>query len=458
MADGTSIRKRLLLLLLGMISLAWAAILQLATYDTRHEIEEIYDASLAQNARMLFAVLQQRATTEGADLIMGLDLVQSDQHEYELKLATRLRYGSSLFQSQGAPIFPKTAPVGFSEFSDNKSSEVWRLFTLKDDARGLSLMMAQSLEAREELVGDLLEKILLALFIGLPLFGLIIWWGVGRGLMPLRRLATEVEDLRPDSLHPIESRQVPFEVKGLVTALNRLLQRLGTALENERRFTSDASHELRTPLAALKIQAQVAQRATDEGQRNQALEKIVMGIDRATHLVRQLLELARADANSDYTHGESVADLHAVVLEVAGEMAGDAVARRIDLSLEVEGDDYRVMGDAGTIAVLLRNLLENAVRYSDEGGRVKIELQHSAHSVELIVEDDGPGISESERESMLQRFTRGESSAVAGSGLGLSIAKRICEIHNASIQLADAANSATGLRVVVGFALPAAPE
>ncbi|MES9879404.1 MAG: ATP-binding protein [Sedimenticola sp.] len=451
MAESASIRKRLLLLLLGMISLVWVAIMQLVTYDAHHEIEEIYDASLAQNARILFAVLQQRAAIGEADLIMGLDFVQPDQHPYELKLAARIRHGNSLFETQGAPLFPKVASVGFSQFSDNVSDEVWRLFTLEDDSLGLRLMMAQSLEAREELVGYLLEKILLALFIGLPLLALILWWGVGRGLAPLGRLATEVEGMAPESLHPIESRRVPLEVKGLATAINRLLMRLGTTLENERRFTSDASHELRTPLAALKIQAQVAQRATDEVKRNHALERIVLGIDRSAHLVRQLLALARADAGSGYTHGESTADLHAVVSEVVGEVAGDAVARSIDLSLNAEAGSYQVLGDAGMLAVLLRNLLENALCYSREGGQVKVELQRRASNIEMIVEDDGPGIPEGERETMLQRFKRGENSDVAGSGLGLSIVKRIGEIHNASILLEDAVSNTSGLRVVVSL-------
>ncbi len=214
MAESASIRKRLLLLLLGMISLVWVAIMQLVTYDAHHEIEEIYDASLAQNARILFAVLQQRAAIGEADLIMGLDFVQPDQHPYELKLAARIRHGNSLFQTQGAPLFPKVAPVGFSQFSDNVSDEVWRLFTLEDDSLGLRLMMAQSLEAREELVGYLLEKILLALFIGLPLLALILWWGVGRGLAPLGRLATEVEGMAPEHCTPSKVGGYRWRSKG----------------------------------------------------------------------------------------------------------------------------------------------------------------------------------------------------------------------------------------------------
>jgi signal transduction histidine kinase len=227
---------------------------------------------------------------------------------------------------------------------------------------------------------------------------------------------------------------VPEEVSPLVGALNDLFGRLEQAFNSERRFTADAAHELRTPLAALKIQAQVALRSTDQAERQAALDNVLRGVDRATRLVEQLLILARVDPETAAANYQAL-NLHELAANAIKDVAQMAHAKQIELSLE-GAPTCLVLGDAMQLALLLRNLLDNAIRYSPVGGRVSVTL-HQAPSVALQVRDTGPGIPANEREQVLQRFYRISGSGEEGSGLGLSIVQRIATLHGAQLQLAD---------------------
>lgn len=303
-------------------------------------------------------------------------------------------------------------------------------------------------EDRIEIAGEIAGNLLKPMLFALPALAVLLVIAIGFALAPLRQLARDVATRAPDRLDPLPVESLPAEVAPLVTRLNSLFADIMRALENERRFTADAAHELRTPLAALKAQAQVALASVDTEERQHALTQILVGCDRATHLVAQLLTLARLDA--DTPHPLQDIALRPIAEEVLAQSAGDAIARHCDLALR-EGD-AQVRGDAMLLQVLLRNLIDNALSH---GGGTQIEVSIAAHGAQAVlsVTDDGRGIAASERERVQQRFYRGADADSSGSGLGLSIVRRIAELHGGSL---DIVLPASGEGVSVRLSLPLA--
>jgi signal transduction histidine kinase len=314
----------------------------------------------------------------------------------------------------------------------------------------------------DELIEEVATHLLQPLLIALPALALLLGLAVTLALRPLREMADALATRAPDHLAPLTLDNTPSEIAPLVTRLNTLFAGIERALENERRFTADAAHELRTPLAALKAQAQVALAAGSEQERNHALQQIDAGCDRATRLVEQLLTSARLDAHT-LQHTEPVG-LRALAAEVLAASAGAAIARHCDLVLQ-EGD-ATIPGDADLLRALLRNLIDNAITHSG-AQQIEVAIVPHADSVNILVSDDGIGIPEAERERVLQRFYRvagidfststgssiGSSGGSGGSGLGLSIVRRIAELHGGSVSI-EAPLSGKGIVTGVRFPLP----
>jgi two-component system sensor histidine kinase QseC len=271
---------------------------------------------------------------------------------------------------------------------------------------------------------------------------------VSGGLKPLKRLAHHVSRRAPDDFHSVDLHQVPREVLTLVEALNQLFERYHQMIERERRFTGDASHELRTPLAGLRVQAQLACRCEEEGTRRRALGQLLVGIDRATHIVEQLLDLARLDPPQVATDMELLA-LGSVMEEARALLRDDA--DRKSINVEVEADPAEVTGDSSMLLILIRNLLDNAIRYAPSGGHVRLSCGTDGRRSWLQLDDSGPGIPEAERQRVFKRFYRAESQGEAGCGLGLSIAQRIVELHGAQLGLGDSPLGGLQVRVVFPF-------
>jgi two-component system sensor histidine kinase QseC len=328
----------------------------------------------------------------------------------------------------------------------------WRVFGLNLPERGLRVQVGEQISIRQETVKDILINSLWPMFLSLPVLGLIIWASVGKSLQPLDKVAEKVERRDPNSLQPIPTDGVPGEVTPIVDSLNRLFERVQKALENERRFTANAAHELRTPLAALKTQAQVKQLDDTDGENAGFLNEIVGGVDRTTHMLEQLLTLARADAMQRDIILQRRIDLRSVVTDVLASITERALEKQIELSLNSPDSSVNIHGDEATLSILVRNLVDNAIRYTPSGGEIQIRLVPEAASAQLVVEDNGPGIPQAKREDLFQRFQRGEGVEEQGSGLGLSIVKQIAELHGAVIALTDT-NDGQGLRVIVSFSL-----
>jgi len=252
----------------------------------------------------------------------------------------------------------------------------------------------------------------------------------------------------PDNLAPLDVADPPAEVAPLVVSLNRLLERVRASIESERRFTADAAHELRTPVAAVRAHAEVARAATDEAERRAALDSIIAGCGRAAHAIDQLLTLARLDpADAGGRHGPC--DLRAVAREVLANLAPTAVARGVEVAL-TPGTAATVPGDRGLLGVLVRNIVDNAVRYSAPGDAVDVDVVPDGASVRLVVTDQGPGVPAADRPALGRRFSRLPGSRDTGTGLGLSIVKRIAELHRATVDFRDGTGG-RGLTVVVAF-------
>ncbi|MCX8086560.1 MAG: ATP-binding protein [Rhodocyclaceae bacterium] len=298
---------------------------------------------------------------------------------------------------------------------------------------------------RHELAEHFLVTLFTPLAVGLPLLGAWIWFATRQGMKPLDGLAAEIAARAPERLDPLVPRAAPREIRPLIEALNGLFSRVAASLEAERRFTSDAAHELRTPLAAILAQAQVAQRARDAAERDHALAQIQAGSERARRLIDQLLTLARLDPAENLP--KEHLQLDRLAAEVCAEHGPLALEKAIALELEAPREVF-VDGSADLLRILLRNLLDNALRYTPAGGRVWVKVGAGPTAAELAVADDGPGIPAEERHNVLRRFYRLAGQDVAGSGLGLSIVARIAELHGARLLLED---NQPGLKVRVEF-------
>ncbi|MDP1532971.1 MAG: histidine kinase dimerization/phospho-acceptor domain-containing protein, partial [Rubrivivax sp.] len=264
---------------------------------------------------------------------------------------------------------------------------------------------------------------------------LAVWWVVGRALRPVDAVARQVATLDAQALAPLdETGRLPDELAPLRTALNALIRRVAEAFDNERRFTADAAHELRTPLAALKVQAQVALRAQADDIRQHALSQVIAGVDRMTHLVEQLLTLARVDPASQGA-APAPMDPADTVAALCAELLPLARQRGQNLAVDV-AEGCRIAVSAAWLQIALRNLLDNALRYAGDGAQIAVRFARTGSACTLSVADDGPGVPPALRAQLSARFVRGEVEG-EGCGLGLSIVARIAVLSHARLELGE---------------------
>lgn len=441
-----SIRIRLLLFVLLAFVIVWTFVAMIAYKRAVHEVAELFDAEMAQSAQVLLTVtLHEIEEGDGKNIKLEH---QSGGHHYVNKIAFQVWEGDTLvFHSDKAPLTQMTSVAGYSD--KTIEGERWRLFMLDGPDSLYNVQVGQLHEMRDELMKETVMIMSLPVLIALPLLALLFWWGISRGLVPLQRVAHEVGRRSSHEMSPLPDGDIPIEIRPLTRALNQLLQQLRNTFERERRFTADAAHELRTPLASIKTQAQVALRSTVDDERQQALKQISVGVDRATHLVEQLLTLARLDPEAAADEFKTVNLCH-LLAEVLADIAPLAHVKNIDIGM-AECHDCMLSGNAGALAILIRNLLDNAVRYTAACGVVDASVVSDGDRIILTVSDNGPGISEEQRGRVLERFYRvGTGTAAPGCGLGLSIVKRIAELHEATLLL-DQPENGCGLRVTVTF-------
>ena len=464
-----SLRKYLLFAILLIISTIGGITIWSSYQASRHEVQELFDAQLSRSARLLLSMavadIREGHIRELQDLLLENQLrLESREHEgdededddseghhYEAKLAFQVwdHHGNMLLRSENAPLVPLSDHRrGYSDKSIDGTG--WRIFSMWSHDNRYLVMAAERHEVRMELVNAITQRLLLPFLILLPILAWLLWMAVGHGLAPLKRLAAEVQSRDEHYLDSIDESNVPEEVQPLIQALNRLFGELRDSLEKERRFTSDAAHELRTPLAALKTHAQLARSSSRQADRDHALAQLTRGVDRAAHVVDQLLDLARVEPGAQQP-GQAMqsVDLHQLVIEVVAGLGVVAADKDIELSVE---DSGRVLltGDAVSLSMLIRNLVDNAIRYTPAQGRVTIGFEDTDDQWVLRVADSGPGIRAEDQQKIFERFYRGSDRQQSGCGIGLSIVRRIAEMHHAHISLENLPDGA-GLQVEVRF-------
>jgi len=447
-----SIRKRLLISLLSLWTIIWAAIGLIAVERSNHEVEELLDAEFAQLAHVLRSIAQfgDLATTG----LRGHDLAEV-AHPYETKISFQLWQGKRLLAALGAAPSSRLADqLGYSDQAVGEQE--WRVFGLPFNAQGRVLYVAQDYSIRREMVRYLTLHALQPMLWSLPLAALLIWFAVTDGLRSLTRLARDVGERSDRRLEPIADDEAPTEVRPLVGALNELMEQLRQTLFTERRFAADAAHELRTPLAIIRAHSQIARRAQDPREAETALQNVALGIDRAARLVSQLLALSRLSCENAQGQFDS-ASLSRVAKGVIDDVRGTALSKGIKLDyIAAENDACTVRAPSWSLEILLNNLIDNAIKFTAEGGRVRVGVEPIGASVRLVVSDSGPGIPAREREQVFDRFYRRPDQEQPGAGLGLSIVKRICDLYGATVHLADADpqqldQGTRGLRVEITF-------
>lgn len=446
MRSGGSLKARLAGLTALVVGVVWLAAAGFTWFEARHEAEEVFDAHLVQAASLLIA----QTALELEDEEELEDSHAPTLHKYARQVAFQVwSKGRLQVHSPNAPATPLSdVEAGFSERP--VGGEAWRVFSAWNDRQKVLVQVGERLSAREALAREIAAGLLKPLMLALPLLAVLIWVAVGRAVAPLEAAARELAERSPGRLDPLPADGLPAEARPLVDRLNALFVRVAQSIESERRFTADAAHELRTPLAALRAQAQVAAAAGEDAVRRRALDAVLEGCDRMTRLIGQLLVLARIDAMLPTTL--PAIDLARLAQETLAGIAAQAVARRVEIELAAPGA-LSVRGNADWLAILLRNLVDNAVRHSPPGGRVRVVLAAPADGgAELTVSDEGPGVPEAERANLGRRFHRvlaptpeGEP---PGSGLGLSIVGRIAELHGGRVSY-ESAEGGSGLRVRV---------
>ena len=431
-----SLRARLTGALLLAV-LAFAALQAAVTYRTaRAETEALFDAQMQRIALSLSGSLGAGALSDDAP---AADTPAAREMIIQIWRAD----GVMLYRSPQGRLLPPQTVIGFSDTV--AGGEPYRIYALRTATQ--VVQVAQQTEARGRMAGQLALRAVLPVALLAPVLMLIVWWVVGRAIGPIERVRRQVAARRPDDLAPLPTGGLPAEVRPLVGEMNGLLTRLSDAWDALTHFTADAAHELRSPLAALRLQAQSLQRAPDDATRAIATERLLAGIDRATRLVEQLLALARQEAAGEGAELVSL-DLTALARNALADAEPEAARHAIALTLDAPTAHVVLRADEAALAVLLRNLLGNALRHTPPGGQVRVGVREEASVIDLTVEDSGPGIAPDERARVLDRFYRVPGTPGHGSGLGLAIVRAIAERHGAALTL-DASPTLGGLRVML---------
>ena len=481
-----SLQRRLLALLLAAVVAVWLATAASTWADVQHELDELLDGHLAQAAALL--VVQQAGAPHDDD--QSRDAPQL--HRYAPRVAFQVWHeGQLVARSANAPATPmvqlaadavaaarerdrlrdrhddddddrhapggtppaRQAGLGLGFHDVQLAGAPWRVFVAEGADRDVRVFVGEQADSRSDILWAVLRGMLWPMAVALPLLALAVWWAVRRGTAPLRALGHTLAARDPQGLAPVQVPGAPAEMQPMLDALNRLFERITAMVAAERRFTADAAHELRTPIAAIRTQAQVALAETDGSARAHALRATLAGCDRATRLVDQLLTLSRLEAGAAPT--TALLDLGTLAQRVVGDLAPRAIDQGQILGLEAS-PGCLVPGSDALLAVLLRNLVDNALRYSPAGAEVRVAVQRSGGQVQLQVDDSGPGLAEADLARLGERFFRVLGSGQDGSGLGWSIVRRIAAAQGATVAVGRSA-ALGGLSVTVAWPAAAGP-
>jgi two-component system sensor histidine kinase QseC len=427
-----SLRRRLVWLLTSAVAAIWLLSTLVVYQRAHHEADELLDSQLTQVGETLLAIVA------GGEVEHFVKELQDHTRRSPVPIAFEVWISEDgkarrLVTSPGHAGFETAVTTGFSEHMHQGTR--WRFYAVQDDDAEYHVVVGQAHAARERLAREIGMSLLLPAMLALPLMALAVWWVVSRALRPVDAVARQVGALDAQALVPLdETARLPDEIAPLRSALNALIRRVTEAFDNERRFTADAAHELRTPLAALKVQAQVALRAQTADSQQHALAQVIAGVDRMTHLVEQLLTLARVDPTRQDTMPQAL-DPAGLIAAVCAELLPQAQRQGQTLTVDAS-PGCMVAVTAAWLQIALRNLVDNALRYAGEGARIEVRLTRTHSRCMLSVADNGPGVAPELRSQLSARFVRGEVES-EGCGLGLSIVARIAALSHAELELGE---------------------
>ena len=451
-----SIQRRLLMWLITF-SLSIRSLSSIIIYyETQREVGKLFDAQLEQLAKILLNMSTHELYEQleynkhinpGQNQLPQTFSMDENIYEQIIDYQVWLTEDVLAVRSSNAPEHRLTEHENtFSDLvlDDEKKR---RVFAISNVDKSIQVQIMADYIDRDKLTHTIAIHYMTSLAIILPIIALIIYYSVGRAMAPLRRIANDIDHKKPDDLQPIPSGAVPIEVDKIISAVNHLFLRLNRAFENIRRFTADAAHEIRTPLAILKIHSELAIKAKDNQSRKEAMDEISDEINHISTLVEQLLTLSRLDPGGSFLKSEKI-DLTKMAEYIIANQAPKAVNKNLDISLDAK-NSFIISAKLGLIPILMRNLIENAINYTPTNGKIEITISQTGNQILFSVDDSGPGIPDMEQQRVFERFYRCNESDVSGYGLGLSIVKRIIELHNATIALHKSTHG--GLRVLVEF-------
>lgn len=444
-----SIRRFLLITLFISITIA-SSITAIGNYLLDKSVIQPYlDEKLTRFSNIIEALNQSISISKNIEAE-----VESNLNEIEPSTPKHLLFqvwnnnGKLLFHSTSPSFIPLVnSPLGFSDIIIHGND--WRVYAAIDRKSQDKIIVAELYDIRYRFADEIARNNAYILLITYPIFGMLIWIIVGLALRSITRVTNEISNRASTYLEPMDPTNIPIEIKPLVSELNQLFIRLKLAFNRNKRFAGDAAHELRTPLAALKTQAQVALKATNAADRDHALLKLAQSVDRSSHVVTQLLILSQL-TQEDSLNDIAPINLHALTTEIVAYLVPDALAKNIEIELSAERSEAMVLGNDTALGILIRNLVDNAIRYTPTNGAVKIQLITTQDNIIFRVSDTGSGIPVEFRERVFERFFRILGTTASGSGLGLAIVSHIAELHHADITLATPP-SGKGLQVDVTF-------
>jgi len=429
-----SIRRFLLVSLFISITIA-SSITAIGNYLLDKRVIQPYlDEKLVKFFNIVEALNQSVSISKNIENIVETHLSEIEpSNQQHLLFQVWNKDGKLLFHSNNIMLAPLAdAPVGFSDKIIQGND--WRVYANVDQISHDKIVVAELYDIRLRLVDEIARNNAYILLVSYPIFGILIWIIVGLALRSITRVTSEISNRASTYLEPVDPVNIPVEIKPLVSELNQLFVRLKLAFDRNKRFAGDAAHELRTPLAALKTQAQVALKADTSQDLNHALMKVIQGVDRSSHVVAQLLTLSRL-SQEEALNDIGPVDLHKLATEIVAYLVPIALEKNIEIELTSNPDVIVILGNDTALGILIRNVVDNAIRYTPEQGEVKIQLIETNSEVIFRVIDNGPGIPVELRERVFERFFRILGTTAPGSGLGLAIVSQIAELHHAQIHL-----------------------
>lgn len=440
----TSIHRRVLIWALGALAVGACLLVGGSWWLLTQEMGEVFEDNLEQVALAVASHHGTNGTGRPAKLAQQLPRIYEEYGKFDFVTHVWSKDGKLLHSSDDSVTLPFLSRSGLTVVT--AGGEKWHLYTivLEDGI----VQAAQRASERESVARETASALILPSVLMLAVIAGLLTLALRRGLAPLSRAAGEVTARSVEALHPIPLASHPPELHLLVSAINDLMARLGSALALQRNFVADAAHELRTPIAALRLQLQLLERAANETQRQAAQDELRAGVARAQHLVEQLLQLSRLGPETPALNRESI-DLAELVRATVSRFSARADEQGVDLGA-IAAAAVTAAGDAQQLAILLNNLVDNALRHTPPGGRVDVSAALCEGRPCLTVADTGPGIRAAERERVFDRFYRcAQSPAATGSGLGLAIVRAVAQQHEAAVTLGDAPGG--GLLVTVVF-------